>query len=81
MLGSVFRFPRALIGGNLEVLLQTRSILVEDADDVARALDLYRQGADSADALIGASNARQGCTATATFDRQARLLVPTFEAP
>ncbi len=48
---------------------------------MARALDLYRQGADSADALIGASNARQGCTATATFDRQARLLVPTFEAP
>ena len=81
VLESVFGFPQALIAGNLDVLLRTPSILVEDADEVARALELYRGGADFADALIGASNVRQGCTTTATFDRKARRLGPMFEAP
>jgi predicted nucleic-acid-binding protein len=74
VLGRVYRYPRELIADNLALLLRTRTVLVEDGDDVARALELYRDGADLTDALIGLSNTRRGCTTTVTFDRRARRL-------
>ena len=80
MLERVFRYPRHLIADNLSELLRTASIRVEDADDIAEALRLYRDGVGFTDALIGVSNARQGCSVTATFDRKARRL-SMFEAP
>ena len=80
VLERVFRYPRHLIADNLSELLRTASIRVEDVDDVAEALGLYRDGAGFTDALIGVSNARQGCSVTATFDRKARRL-SMFEAP
>jgi len=80
VLERVFRYPRHLIADNLSELLRTASIRVEDVDDVAEALGLYRDGAGFTDALIGVSNARQGCSATATLDRKARRL-SMFEAP
>lgn len=74
VLERAFRYPRHMIADNLAELLRTASIRVEDADDVAEALRLYRDGAGFTDAMIGVSNARQGCSATATFDRKARRL-------
>ena len=65
---------------NLADLLRTAVIRVEDADNLGEALRLYRDGAGFTDAIIGVSNARQGCSATATLDRKARRL-PMFEAP
>jgi len=87
VLASVFRYPRGVIADNLEQLLSTASILVEDSDEVARALSLYRDGAGFTDVFIGVSNMRQGCTVTATFDRRraaylpSRPSGPTREAP
>ena len=78
VLERVFRYPRHLIADNLSELLRTASIRVEDADDIAEALRLYRDSVGFTDALIGVSNARQGCSATATLDRKARRL-PMFE--
>lgn len=80
VLASVFRYPRTLIADNLAQLLRTAAITVEDADDVARALQHYRDGSDLTDALIGLTNARRGCELTVTFDRKARRL-REFKAP
>lgn len=67
VLGRSYRFEREWIAATIELWLRTDELVVEDADDVARALHLYRDGIDLMDALIGLSNARQGCSATATL--------------
>lgn len=77
---SRYDYDRAQVAGVVDWLLRATEIAVEDAGDVAQALGHYRSGADFADVLIGISNSRQGCSATATFDRKARRLA-MFEAP
>lgn len=53
----------------LEVLLRSRQLVVEQADQVFRALRMFEAGkADFADCLIERSAAAAGCTKTMTLD-------------
>jgi predicted nucleic-acid-binding protein len=81
VLERAYRYRREQVVDVLTGLLATSSIVVEDAADVARAVELYRQGAGFTDALVGVSNARQGCASTATFDRKAKRFASIFGAP
>lgn len=56
----------------MQVLLQTRQIVVEHADQVLRALRVFASGkADFADCLIERTSAAAGCAKTMTFDVKA----------
>jgi predicted nucleic-acid-binding protein len=56
----------------LQMLLQTREILVENAEVALQALNRFAESkAGFADCLIERSCHRSGCTYTATFDRDA----------
>lgn len=56
----------------VETVLQTQTILVQDAEIAWRALSRFRSGnADFADYLIERTCNGQGCRATYTFDRKA----------
>ncbi len=53
----------------LEVLLRTKQIIVDRADQVLRALRVFDDGkADFADCLIERTSAAAGCGQTMTFD-------------
>jgi predicted nucleic-acid-binding protein len=53
----------------LEVLLRTRQIIVDRADQILRALRVFESGkADFADCLIERTAAAAGCEETLTFD-------------
>ncbi len=53
----------------LEVLLRTKQIIVDRADQVLRALRVFDDGkADFADCLIERTAAAAGCAQTMTFD-------------
>lgn len=53
----------------LEILVRTRQIVVDRADQVLRALRVYEGGsADFADCLIERTAAAAGCSETVTFD-------------
>ena len=49
----------------------TNELSIEHPDDARAALQEYEDGADFADSLIAATNARAGCEYTATLDRRA----------
>lgn len=56
----------------MQVLLQTRQMVVETADQVQRALRVFAHGkADFADCLIERAAAGAGCERTMTFDVKA----------
>ncbi|MFH1020193.1 MAG: type II toxin-antitoxin system VapC family toxin [Pseudomonadota bacterium] len=60
------------IGRMVEQILRTASFRVQRSEEAWSALNLYRKTpADFADCLIACGNRAAGCTATATFDRQA----------
>lgn len=70
-----YHYDRTQIADVIEALITTTELIVERQDDVAQALSLYRRsGTGFADILIATVNMRQGCTATATFDRKAAKL-------
>ena len=70
-----YRFDRERITEVIVRLLKSHDMLVEDYDSVVLALELYRTShADFADCLLGVSNRALGCSATATFDRDAAEL-------
>lgn len=53
----------------LEVLLRSKQIIVDRADQVLRALRVFNEGkADLADCLIERTAASEGCYQTMTFD-------------
>jgi len=53
----------------LDILLRTKQIIVDRADEVLRALRLFETGkADFADCLIERTAASAGCEQTMTFD-------------
>lgn len=69
------RYSPAEAARLIEHMLQSRGLLIEQADDVFTAMIAMKEdGADFADALIGALNARVGCSATMTFDKKAARL-------
>ncbi len=64
----------------LDLLLRTRQIVVDRADQVLRALKVFETGkADFADCLIERAAAAAGCEKTMTFDvsaaRHARMTI------
>lgn len=68
-------YGRSAIARIIAGLLESESMILEDADSVAGALRVFSSGkADFADALIGEVNRARGCDATATFDRKAAKL-------
>ncbi len=75
VLERAYRFTRIQIADVLVELIATNSILVEAADDVARAALIYRQGGVGfADLMILSAAQRAGAWPVHTFDRKlARL--------
>lgn len=71
VLESSYKLPRLAIVSALRVLLGANQLSIEEVEDARAALHEYEDGADFADSLIAAANARAGCEYTATFDRRA----------
>ena len=71
VLESAYKIARPVIADTLGALLNTSQLSIEHPDDARAALREYEDGADFADSLIAAANARAGCGYTATFDRRA----------
>lgn len=83
VLSRAYRMPRADLTSVLQGLLQSRELVIEQADMHYAALGAYHAStADYADAIIALSGRRAGCSETVTFDRDAaggarmRLLSP-----
>jgi predicted nucleic-acid-binding protein len=70
VLGSNNRFDRKAIIKTLDQLLSRDQIMIEQAESVQHAFQLFRRGnADFADCLIASSARAAGCRRTVTFDR------------
>ena len=69
VLTSSYELTGTQVGQALEVILRSKQLLVERADQVMRALRLFGQGrADFADCLIERAASGAGCAQTMTFD-------------
>ncbi len=66
-----YRLDRPAVAAALGALLRTSQLSIEHPEDARAALREYQDGADFADSLIAAANARAGCEYTVTFDRGA----------
>lgn len=72
VLSSAYGLTRGQLSKALDALLHARQLVVDQADQVVRALRIYSAGsADFADCLIERTAAQAGCEATMTFDRAA----------
>lgn len=72
VLERAYRLGRAEIAGALDGLLASTELMIEGADDVGPALELYRNdGFGFADLMIAAAARRAGATELVTFDRKA----------
>lgn len=72
VLSACYGLTREQLARVLEVLLRTKEMIVDRADQVLRALRVFRAGsADFADCLIERAAAEAGCGATMTFDAAA----------
>ncbi|MEM9011220.1 MAG: type II toxin-antitoxin system VapC family toxin [Pseudomonadota bacterium] len=78
VLDRAYGYGREQIAPVLEALLRSADLRVEDEGLAWRALDLYRGGADFADALLALSNREAGAEETLTFDRRAAALPGFF---
>lgn len=64
-----YDLTREQVAHGLESVLRTQHFSIESADQVLRALRVYKGGkADFADCLIERSAAKAGCERTMTFD-------------
>lgn len=71
-LTGCYGLKRDQIAQALDLMLRSPQLHVDQAEQVMRALHLYRSGrADFADCLIERMAAAAGCTRTMTFDRAA----------
>lgn len=69
VLTSCYDLTDDQVGRALDLLLRTRQIVVDRADQVLRALKVFGTGkADFADCLIERTAASAGCERTMTFD-------------
>lgn len=72
VLGSAYRLSRQQVAAALELLLRSKEIVLDRADQVLQAQRRYKSGsADFADCLIERIAHEAGCTATMTFDAAA----------
>jgi predicted nucleic-acid-binding protein len=70
VLTSSFRANRLQVCALLDELLGREEIVIENADMIHHAMDMYRRGnADFADCLISSSARAAGCSKTLTFDK------------
>jgi predicted nucleic-acid-binding protein len=59
----------------IRMLLETKQLLIEQAESCYRALKLFEQGnGDFSDALITTLSKDAGCSQTLTFDRKAQTV-------
>jgi predicted nucleic-acid-binding protein len=69
VLPSCYDLSREQITQALEVLLRAKQLVVDQADQLVRALRVYSSGkADFADCLIERTASSAGCERTMTFD-------------
>ncbi|TAL72257.1 MAG: PIN domain-containing protein [Burkholderiaceae bacterium] len=69
VLSSSFELDRGQIAQALDVILRSKQLVVDQAEQVARALRAYKAGnADFADCLIERTAVAAGCVKTMTFD-------------
>lgn len=72
VLDRSYRLDRERLGSIVDGLLTSKELVLDRAEDVVRALRLYRRGnADFSDCLIFSISERCGCEATMTFDARA----------
>ena len=75
VLERAYRLERAEIAGALDGLLAATELVIEGADDIGPALELYRNdGFGFADLMIAAAARRAGASEVVTFDRKAARL-------
>ena len=66
---SAYGLEREQLARALELLLRTKTVVVDRADEVANALRRFKaSSADFADCLIERTAASAGCARTVTFD-------------
>ena len=69
VLSFCYGLTREQLTQALELLLRTKEVVVDRADQVMKALRVYKAGsADFADCLIERTAASAGCSRTMTFD-------------
>ena len=69
VLSSCYSLTRAQVAQALEIILRSRQLIVDQAEQVVRALRAFRAGnADFADCLIERMASSAGCARTMTFD-------------
>jgi len=69
VLSSSYGLTRSQFEQALDVLLRTKEIVVDRADQVLKALRVFKAGAaDFADCLIERTASAEGCDRTMTFD-------------
>ncbi|MBY0512100.1 MAG: type II toxin-antitoxin system VapC family toxin [Rhodospirillaceae bacterium] len=71
VLTRTYKYQKSVILEVIGRILNAAELVVEDAESVETALEMYRtQPIDFADALVAAHNQSQGCRTTVTFDRK-----------
>jgi len=69
VLSSCYDLSRAQVAQALEIILRSSQLIVDQAEQVVRALRAFRGGkADFADCLIERMASSAGCAQTMTFD-------------
>jgi predicted nucleic-acid-binding protein len=69
VLSACYGLDRVEISSALELMLRTKTLVVDRAEDVERALRVFKaRSADFADCLIECIAASAGCVKTMTFD-------------
>lgn len=72
VLESSYGFHRSELVDVIESLLSSKELILENAELVSQAVDLFRRGkADFSDYVIERSGRAQGCLHTVTFDPKA----------
>lgn len=72
VLGSSYELTRAQVAQALDAIIRTKQFKIEGADQVIRALRVFKAGkTDFADCLIERTANSAGCERTITFDANA----------
>lgn len=74
VLRSAYAVGNADLANVIEKLLDSRELVIQDADIARRALAALQAGHGFADALIAEAGIAAGCTETLTFDKSAAKL-------
>ena len=71
-LTRIYKLSRADVAARIAVILEAPEFAVASVAEASRAVQRFRSGpADFADYFLAEINSSVGCTATATFDRDA----------